>query len=553
MREKEFNLLEEPWIRVRSPDCAVREVSLTDALLHAHEVTDLAGELPAQDAAVLRLLLAVLHTVFSRVDEQGIPAPFQSEEDAVARWGMLWRMGRFPEEPLRRYLETWRERFWLFHPERPFWQVPQAKIGTKKYAAAKLNGELSESGNKIRLFPPCSGEEKNGMSYAQAARWILYLNGFDDTAVKKKAVDVPSVGVGWLGQLGLIQAVGSNLFETLMLNLTLLKDGMELWGEDLPCWELETPRSSERTEIPQPNNPAELLTLQSRRSILHRENDRVTGYFILGGDFFPKEYAYCEQMTVWEGTQSNKKMPIVFRPKCHDPAKQLWREFPSIFVAEENSHLPGVVQWIVLLQNPKFRFLSNSSLVNFRLVGNQYGTQNSSITDTFSDELSFHMELLSELGRAWRNTVKDEIGRCKKLADAVGWLACDLAFASGRSKKNKNDDTAKFVGGKAKEQFYFRLDQPFREWLCSIDPACEEEEGEKTILAWRNRAAQLACHFGEELVREAGTAALVGRWIEEKNKKRKSETNSKRHYSAPEAYNAFLYRIAVIVQEGGTI
>ena len=77
MREKEFNLLEEPWIRVRSPDCAVREVSLTDALLHAHEVTDLAGELPAQDAAVLRLLLAVLHTVFSRVDEQGIPAPFQ--------------------------------------------------------------------------------------------------------------------------------------------------------------------------------------------------------------------------------------------------------------------------------------------------------------------------------------------------------------------------------------------------------------------------------------------------------------------------------------------
>ena len=86
MREKEFNLLEEPWIRVRSPDCAVREVSLTDALLHAHEATDLAGELPAQDAAVLRLLLAVLHTVFARVDEQGIPAPFQSEEDAVARW-----------------------------------------------------------------------------------------------------------------------------------------------------------------------------------------------------------------------------------------------------------------------------------------------------------------------------------------------------------------------------------------------------------------------------------------------------------------------------------
>ena len=216
MREKEFILLEEPWLRVRSPDCAVREVSLTDALLHAHEATDLAGELPAQDAAVLRLLLAVLHTVFSCVDEQGIPAPFQSEEDAVARWGALWRLGRFPEEPLRRYLETWRERFWLFHPERPFWQVPQAKIGTE-YTAAKLNGELSESGNKIRLFPPCSGEEKNGMGYAQAARWLLYVNGYDDTSSKPKTKGAPSVGAGWLGKLGLIQAVGSNLFETLML------------------------------------------------------------------------------------------------------------------------------------------------------------------------------------------------------------------------------------------------------------------------------------------------------------------------------------------------
>lgn len=548
MREKEFNLLEEPWLRVRSPDCAVREVSLTDALLHAHEATDLAGELPAQDAAVLRLLLAVLHTVFSCVDEQGIPTPFQSEEDAVARWGALWRLGRFPEEPLRRYLETWRERFWLFHPERPFWQVPQAKIGTE-YTAAKLNGELSESGNKIRLFPPCSGEEKNGMGYAQAARWLLYVNGYDDTSSKPKTKGAPSVGAGWLGKLGLIQAVGSNLFETLMLNFTLLKDGTELWGEGLPCWELETPRSGERTEIPQPNSPAELLTLQSRRILLRRENDRVIGYFLLGGDFFPKEYAYCEQMTVWRGAQPSKNAPIVFQPKRHDPAKQLWREFPSMFMTEKNVHLPGVVQWIALLQNPRLQLLGSGSLIRFRIMGVEYGDKDFFIADTFSDELSFHMELLGELGRVWRNTVRDEIGHCEKLADAVGWLACDLAIAAGRDK----DGSQKAAAGKAKEQFYFRLDQPFREWLGAIDPRCGEEERENIVLLWRNRAAQLARRFGEELVREAGTAALIGRSIEDKNEKGKSETSTKRHYSAPEAYNAFLYRIAVIVQEGGTV
>lgn len=35
MQEIEFNLLTEPWVRVRLPDNTVQEVSLTDALVHA--------------------------------------------------------------------------------------------------------------------------------------------------------------------------------------------------------------------------------------------------------------------------------------------------------------------------------------------------------------------------------------------------------------------------------------------------------------------------------------------------------------------------------------
>ena len=69
MMEPEFNLLDEPWIRVRHPDCSVEEVSLKTLFAHAHEYEDLAGETPAQDLAMLRLLLAVLHCVFSRKNE----------------------------------------------------------------------------------------------------------------------------------------------------------------------------------------------------------------------------------------------------------------------------------------------------------------------------------------------------------------------------------------------------------------------------------------------------------------------------------------------------
>lgn len=288
MKQIEYNLLEERWVRVRGQDYTVQEVSLPDALLHAHEYRDLAGELPTQDAAMLRLLLAVLHTVFSRVDENGTPAPFEETDDALIRWEELYRLGHFPEAPIRAYLEQWRDRFWLFHPERPFWQVPEAKIGTE-YTASKLNGELSESSNKLRLFSSYAGEGKEGLTYAQAARWLLSVNGYDDTSAKPKGKGLPSVGAGWLGKLGYIQAQGNNLFETLMLNLTLLQDGVKLWGENQPCWELDEPRSAERTEIALPDNPAQLLTLQSRRLLLDREGEIVTGFSLLGGDFFPRE------------------------------------------------------------------------------------------------------------------------------------------------------------------------------------------------------------------------------------------------------------------------
>lgn len=42
MKEREFNLLDEPWVRVMRPDCTVEEVSLPEALLNAHGYVDLA-------------------------------------------------------------------------------------------------------------------------------------------------------------------------------------------------------------------------------------------------------------------------------------------------------------------------------------------------------------------------------------------------------------------------------------------------------------------------------------------------------------------------------
>lgn len=149
----EFNLIDEPWIRVMDNECKMSEVSLKDVILNAHRYKSLSGELPTQDIALMRLILAVLHTVYSRVDENGDDALLddEDEDEAIDRWKALWGKGRFSEKAISEYFDKWHERFWLFHTDRPFGQVAGLKIGTD-YDAPKLNGEISESGNKTRFF-----------------------------------------------------------------------------------------------------------------------------------------------------------------------------------------------------------------------------------------------------------------------------------------------------------------------------------------------------------------------------------------------------------------
>lgn len=525
MKETEFNLLDEKWIRVRLPDNSIQEVSITEALLHAQDYVDLAGEMATQDAAMLRLLLAIPLTVFYRVDLQGEDAPLKKPDYALLRWKELWNLGHFPEKPIRDYLKKWHDRFWLFHPERPFWQVVEADIGTK-YEAAKLNGEISESSNKIRLFSVCSGEEKNKLSYSQAARWLLYINGFDDTSSKAKGKNLPAVGTGWLGKIGFIQATGRNLFQTIMLNLVLLQDGQKIWEKNTPCWELEKPRSAERTEIASPDNLAQLLTLQSRRLLLHRGDGSVVGFSLLGGDFFQKENAFVEQMTIWRKAKEKKNEPIKYIPCQHDPAKQFWREFPTIFCeSAENSHKSGIVQWITLLQDRRLRFLNPQKQIKFKISGLQYGDSNYFVKDSFGDELSFQTSLLDELNKTLQIRISNEIESCESVANLIGLFAHELDMAEG----NSNDQ----VSSPARTQFYFNVDVPFRQWLQSIDAT--QNDLEAKFCEWQITSRNIAKKMAREMISNVSSAAYVGHKIKSGEKTTL--------YTAPKAYNRFLSKL----------
>ena len=539
MNEIEFNLIDEPWIRVMDSNCNVSEVSLKDAILNAHNYKSLSGELPTQDIAVMRLMLAVLHTVYSRADENGNESPLENDEDeAVDRWKALWKKGRFSEKAIGDYFETWHERFWLFHPERPFAQVAGLNIGTD-YDAPKLNGEISESSNKVRFFSMYSENEKSSLTYPQATRWLLYLNAYDDTSSKptkegkaKAGGSLPSPGVGWLGKLGLIYITGNNLFETLMLNLIMVNEDIVQESQN-PLWEQEKVSDAERTEIALPSDLAALYTLQSRRIFLIRKDNKVASYKLLGGDFFEKENAFFEPMTVWN---LPKKNGSAFTPKRHDSSKQMWREF-SVLFGEKGGKQAGVLRWFKNYLQGK-NLIPRSYLLKTSITAVEYGDKDFFVKNVYSDSLTMHAELLSDLGADWRAKIETEIDRCGKLANIIAFLAQNLYVASGGSN-SKKDKHFNEIPNVVKSQLYYRFDMPFRKWLWSVDPeSVDEKQKYDKQSEWQDTARRITEMYAQELVSETAETAIIG------------HKEGDILYSSPKAMIIFKSQIKKIYGEG---
>ena len=540
MNETAFNLIDEQWIRVMMPDCRVREVSLMDALTKAHLYRGLAGEMEAQNIAVLRMLIAVTHTVFSRMDIEGEESPTEDRQTALERWDTLMKNGSLPEKPIMNYLMAWHDRFWLFHPKRPFYQVPAAGNGTTN-SAAKLNGEVSKSENKERLFSSVSGEGKTGMSLAESARWLLFINGFDDCAAKQKdkSNGSRSMSVAWLGKLGLVTAVGSSLFETILMNMPMLNDLGVPWAEDKPVWEANAVCEEERRTIAMPQDLAGILTLQSRRILLKTEGDRVVSYGILGGDAFSEQNAKREPMTLWRLIEDKKTGTALYVPRRHERARQIWRDFGAMVNIGEKEFRPGIVSWCETLQ--RNALIDPKKVLTFRIGCVRYdSSQFSSITDSFSDSLSFHADLLIEKDSAWIREINLQIGLIEKASDETGKLAYNLAKACGQSEDQQRSESIR-----GKEQFFQSVDLPFREWLMKLAPDQEIEVRKELIAEWQKYARQEAMTLGKQLVEEKGNTAFIGRVVKEKKKEK--------HYSSPEAFYWFKLHLASIypyAQEG---
>lgn len=495
MNDTEFNLLHEPWILAMKDDGAVEELSIISVLEQAHEIRTLSGELPTQDMAISRLLLAILYASDMHSE---CNVDFSDPDQAVDAWFSSWNKQQFDMDKICKYLDTYEDRFYLFHPQRPFYQACIAK-GTE-YDASKLIGDLSESSNKPRLFSSRGEKTKKQLEYAEAARWLLHINSFDDSSNKPtRGANLPPVGVGWLGKLGLISIQGGNLFETLMLNYVLLDRNEDTFPDGEAIWERNEVCLTERRIIATPTSPLDLLTLQSRRILLKRDGSVVTGFKSIGGDVFPPENALIEQMTVWETDDDNG-----WKPKRHNISRAMWRDYSAIISSGANAMDPGVVRWVAYLKNNGLDYKT----LRLNVVGIAYGDKNSSVDDVFEDSISINAGLLASIGKIWNVRIEANLELTDKCVKEFGSLVSDISSFSGNS-----DDGCSQVSKYAKQSAYYSLDQPFRRWLQSIDPEDVDSLNDK-MNEWLNTTKTVIIQMGKRILDESSETAIVGKDME---------------------------------------
>jgi len=251
-----LNLLDVAWIPVRLRGGAVTELGLLDLFSQARDIEGLAETSPPNLVALHRLLLAITHRALCRD-----PGPWK-DADRVRWWGE-----GLPLKAIHAYLESWRERFWLFHPTDPFMQVAvlahaeETRDKLKPWTQISLE---SANGNAPVVFDHAVDGQPVGIAPLMLLRHLLGFLQFTPGGLVQvfRAADK----AGPLVNTAAVLPQGQTLHETLMLGL---HPHSAASVKDLPSWERTPPGVKELRAEPQPaTGPCDRYSRLSRAVLL---------------------------------------------------------------------------------------------------------------------------------------------------------------------------------------------------------------------------------------------------------------------------------------------
>ena len=546
-----YNLLDEKWIQVASKD-TVEKVSIKELFADAAKYKELAGDMKTQDFAVMRVMLAILHTVFSRFDSKGDPYEFfevdeksflqigeleendlEDYEDALYQtWIDIWNAKEFPKV-VYEYLEKWRDRFFLYDDKYPFFQVIKEVIekdatGGGEFYGKNINRLVSESNNKQAYFSPKDESYKEYIVDDELARWLITLQGYIGTSDKKKVGSAKTYSKGWLYDLGGVYLQGNNLFETLMLNFVIAhNENNNLLKTQKPCWEAET--IEKNIELYFHNgidNIASLYTAWCREIFIDPNRTKEDKFvcFIAKLPEIEHSDAFLEPMTVWKYNDTGEYKDK-YRPRKHDANKSMWRNFGLLTGVGEGTRKPGVIEWLNKLcdisESEELVFKKeNITLCAVCMLDDGNATSWAPI-DEVEDTLNLKERVLVDTGdNGWIIRINKTITDTKT---SIDWALKKFIKDLLEIRNMEKSDVSRYV-----EQFYFRIDLSFRNWIESIDIDNDKDTKE---IEWQNVLKKAMKEYVDELVSNAGLRDYKG--IE-------TSTGVK---NIATIYNSFLYRL----------
>jgi CRISPR system Cascade subunit CasA len=505
-----FDLTSAPWLPVLNIDGSRSVLSLREVFAQATSIRRLVGDLPTQEFALLRLLLAVL---YDALDGPG----------DVYDWEELWTAEN-PFDAVSPYLDLHRERFDLLHPVTPFYQ--SAGLRTAKDEVSPLNKIVADMPDGAPFFTMRAAGIEH-LAFAEAARWLVHTQAFDTSGIKSGVVGDPKAvngkrypqGVAWLGNLGGVYAEGDTLRQTLLLNL-IPTDTANLRvtsPEDAPAWRRASnePDDSFGDGSRTPAGLRDLFTWQSRRLHLHYDSRGVTGVVLTYGDeLTPHNQHGLEPMTGWRrsGPQEKKLgLSTVYMPRQHDPARAAWRGIEALLAASTRNGQtqaaeaapymrPKIVDW--LAQLARDGNLPSRNLLRVRISGAKYGTQQSIIDEVVNDEVTMAVVLLHEGDPGYGQAAVDAVNDAGAAVNALGDLAADLASAAGLDPEPERTIS--------RDRAFGALDGPYRHWLLELGNSSDPDVARRE---WQGRLYDIVTAQGRILLDSAGIAAAQGRMV----------------------------------------
>ena len=206
----------------------------------------------------------------------------------------------------------------------------------------------------------------------------------------------------------------------------------------------------------------------------------------------------------------SKKGQTAYYPRPYDPTRTMWRALDALIALEDDpgfdnnkNKAPKRPRNLSNLADLEADGYLDKNALDLALVSMEYGPQESSVASTFIATIGLPLVVLraDDTGRRVRNAVRTSAEKTSKAAISLGWFAGQLLVAAGGDYE---------FGTSTADRFYARLEPLFLSWMSGLS----SDTAETAQVEWQKQVREQVLRDARELLRGAGTKAIVGKEID---------------------------------------